>query len=224
MLERAKRKQYVLGIHDRTITQISSGKKAGKWKTYVGNPRKEVLRSTESELFDYLFNYYQAQQHKDMTYKEVFEEFMEYKVNQLNRSKTSIVKYRNVFNRFVYPNIANAKIATITNEKLYTWLQEVVKATRPKPEAFRKLIQQIKSTFDYAVRKRYCSSNPTLDIDIHLYLKDCENVQKLDEEKEFSKAELATLWEDSLKLSSNPRSLMSMMASCTGMRAGDSLV
>lgn len=216
-----KKQLYVRDFHKPAITHIQSGKKAGKWKTYVGNPRKEVVRSTEQEIYDYLFDYYQEQNHYDPTYKDVFNEFVDYKVNQLNRSDRTESAYRVIFNRFTSEKIAGCKIAEITEDMVLEWVSSVAKNFHPKQEAFRKLIQQVNNVFDFGVRKQYCKNNPALYIDINCYLKDCDNTRKADEEKAFSEFEIKSIWESCMKDSHNPRALMALLAICTGMRAGE---
>ena len=61
MITNAK-KTYVADHHSQAITQLHSKNKYkdGNWKTYVnvdGN-RKEVVRKTEEELYEYLYQFY----------------------------------------------------------------------------------------------------------------------------------------------------------------------
>ena len=166
----------------------------------------------EKEIMEFLHSYYEKEFHPEPTYAEVFQELQDYKANQLNRSDRSIYAYENIFHRFTTEAMAKKKIAKITEDMLLLWVKDQVKATRPKPEAFRKWVQQIKGIFDFAIRKKYCTGNPSAVINIHDYLKDCDSTRKAAEDKEFSKEELQKLWDFALTDTKNPRTLMMMMA------------
>ena len=53
-----KAKAFVLARHDATITQLKKGAHAGKYKTYIGTPRRSIMASTYDGLIEKLFKYY----------------------------------------------------------------------------------------------------------------------------------------------------------------------
>lgn len=221
MLKNAKKRQFVQEHHTKAITQISSGKKSGKWKTYVGDPRKEVLRNTEKELIDYLFDYYKNQNRHEPTYADVFEELMDYKLNVLNRDEVTIRDYRCRHNRFASNQIYKCKIIDITETMILHWLKECVQSKTPKIGALKRLIQQASAVFDFAIQKKYCSTNPVRAINPECFYKDCDHSAKTGEEKEFSSEEILKLRTDCENHLDNPRSLMMLLAMETGARAGE---
>ncbi len=220
MLEEAKKRKFVKEHHTRSIVQISSGKKTGRWKTYLGNPRKEVLRNTEKELIEYLYNYYMERDCPEPTYADIFEDLMDYKLNMLNRELKTIKTDRGIFNRFE-SKFAKHKISEITEEMLLEWIREAIADQYPTPNALKRLILQMRNVFDFAVRKRYCAYNPARNIDIGNYAKSCNLNRKSDEDKAFSLEELSALEDDANQHKDNPRALMILLAKETGMRAGE---
>ncbi len=220
MLKNAKKQKFVEERHTKAITQIACGSKAGKWKTYVGEPRREVVRPTKKELLEFLYDYYVEQDNLDPTYAEVFEELMDYKLNMLNRELKTIKTDRGVYRRFNSP-ITQLRISEITEEMVIEWVKEAVASVHPKPNALKRMVLQIINVFDYGVRKHYCDHNPARNIDIANYVKSCDLSKKSDEEKEFSIEELDALEKDALDHTDNPRALMMLLGKYTGMRAGE---
>lgn len=100
-------------------------------------------------------------------------------------------------------------------------LETVCKTTRPKQDALKKVVQYIKATFAFAMKKGYCTSNPAQSADPSDYYKDCDLTRKSAEEKEFSEHELTLLHDDLMKDASNPRALMTLLAMETGMCPGE---
>ena len=75
MITNAKRK-YVTDHHSQAITQLHSKNKYkdGNWKTYVyvdGN-RKEVVRKTEEELYEFLYQFYKDLERTVLTFEDAF--------------------------------------------------------------------------------------------------------------------------------------------------------
>ena len=220
MLKNAKKQKFVEDHHTKAITQIASGSKAGKWKTYVGEPRKEVVRQTRQELLDFLYDYYVTLDKMSPSYAQVFEELMDYKLNMLNRELKTVKTDRGIFKRF-QNDVTQKPISEITEEMLIEWVKEAVSKIKPRPDALKRLVLQMTNVFEYAERKRYCTYNPAKYIDIANYYKGCDLSRKADEDKEFSLEELDAIEEDAKEHIDNPRALMILMAKNTGMRAGE---
>lgn len=215
-----KKKAFVLEHHSRAITRIAKGKWAGRWKTYVGEPRKGVVRTTEEGLYEFLYDYYGRQVQLNATYSDVFERLMEYRRKQLNRSAKTIQTDWNIYKRFKSP-VVDIRLSDITEEQLGEWVRSKVIEISPKPQALRRWLLQMANVFDYGIRTHSCTTNVAVFIDIQNYIKDCDRRKKADEEKEFTDNELQRLTEDAMRHKKNPRAVMLLMAKCTGMRAGE---
>lgn len=172
----------------------ASGYKKGKWKTYIDNQgkRKEVIKATEAELYAALFEHYFALDNKAKTLKDVFRQLVEYKVECLGRTQSTI---ENDERRFSYltPALQNMAIAEISDEDIQKWLTKHFMPTHPKEASLRKRFQLLGQIFDYGVRKKCCFDNPMKYLTVRDYIKDCDLKKKPNEQREFSVEELARL-------------------------------
>ena len=100
--------RYVEENHDREIFYLSS---KDTWRTYVGNPRKEVRRKKWDDMIDYLYRYYKGI--KTTTFREVFDLSQTYRKDCLNRSINTINKDHQVYDRFITDEFGKKDIATI---------------------------------------------------------------------------------------------------------------
>lgn len=221
MMLAKKKKEYVDSVHHAAITQIQKGAKKGRWKTYVGTPRKGVERKSEKDLYDYLYEYYTAKNRKEPTFREVFSERLDFLVKKKNRSENTAGTYWSVYNRFVTKAFGDKPISKITEDDVLEMFRNVTQKNHPKPEALKKAVQHVKATFEFARKQKYCTSNPAVYLDPQDYYKDCDLNKKTDDEKEFSEKELSLLSDDLMKHTDNPRALMGLLAKETGMREGE---
>lgn len=216
----AAKKQYVLNSHTHKITKIRKGKKAGKFKTYVGN-RKEVIRSTESDLIDYLYEYYQSINVKNLPFGSVLDSMLCEIVNEDNRSQHTADTYRNDIRKIFPQSFIDKPINSITESEIKSIIVQQTKDHAPKPERLRKAIQLINRVFAYGVSNQVCVYNPAQYINAKKYLSNCNTKRKQAEEKEFSESELIRIEKDMMKTPTNPRALMALLAKETGMRAAE---
>ena len=224
MATKAKR-NYVNERHTHSISHMTnaSGYKKDKWKTYVGkgkNNRKEIIRKTEDELYDALFDYYMAQENKVQTLTSVFEQLCEYKSDCLSRRSGTISEDIRRFN-MLSPMLQEKLIIEITDEDIQKWIVKEFLPTNPKPTSLKKTLQLISQIFDYGIRKKLCLDNPMKYISINDYMQKCDLAQKSDEEKKFSAEELALIRNDCYETPSDPYALMTLLASYSGLRIGE---
>ena len=223
MISRAK-VNYVKTHHTQAITQLHSTNKYkdGNFKTYVvvDGKRKEVIRKTEDELYQFLYDHYKKQEESNTSFESVFENLMSRKRNELGRSYNTIIDDRRYFS-FLDETIRKKPIASITESDLRTWLVTSYMPTKPKESALRKMLQLLKQIFKYGMSQKLCFTNPADYILYDDYAKDCDLTKKSDEQRAFSQNESAALREDAFAHSENPRSLMRLLAIETGMRIGE---
>ena len=223
MITEAK-KAYVLERHTRAISHMTNAKgyKRNKWKTYIDNlgKRKELIRSTEEELYSALYDYYYALENQPKTLREVFLLMVEYKQECLGRTQSTI---RNDKRRFSYlpKGLQNKAILDITDEDIQRFLIKHYMPTQPKEAALRKMFQLLTQIFDFGIRKKLCFVNPMQHLTVRDYIKDCDHHKKPNECREFSEEELEQLRSYGLANKTNPRALMMLMAMETGMRIGE---
>lgn len=220
-----KIQEYVANHHPYAITCLSSGAKQGYWKTKIKddqhNERRDILRRNEEDLYQYLYKYYQAQAKKARTYKEIFEEYLDYLQVMRNLKAKTLVTYHCTYDRFITPSFGDLYIADITEAQVVTLLNSQCDALHPRAEGFKKFVQQLHGVFRYAIRQGYRNSDPTISVDLACYYRKCDTTRKPAEQKEFSDIEIGLLMNAAEKDLSNPRALLMMLARETGMRAGE---
>ena len=106
------KEKYVATNHKRKISYVES---RGIWRTFVGNPRKEVTRKTKEALIDCLYDYYVKDSLSDSTVMEVFNRRQEYRRNSLNRSSGTIDRDRQAFVRVFDEEFCSFKIRCLTD-------------------------------------------------------------------------------------------------------------
>lgn len=224
MLYQAKR-AYVNERHKRKIYQTHSSNtyKDGKWKTHVFNQdgqRKEIIRKTETELYEALYTFYADKEKQSISMQNVFDQLMDRKMNELSRSSNTIADDKRYFS-YLSEEIREATVISITESDLRSWFVKSYMPRKPKEQALRKMIQLLNQVFSYAIRQKMCKENPAANIVYDDYAKDCDIRKKTNEERAFSARECALLEADALKTIHNPRSLMRLFSMNSAVRAGE---
>lgn len=220
MLFTAK-KEYVNKVHTASITHIEKGTKAGKWKTYVGKPRKEVLRATEKELYEALYSYYAEQEKATYTFDYAKDAWLDYKITNQNRSKKTVKDYRYVLDKFFPESFRKQCLTDITESDVERVFAERAKTLKPKEDTLKKALQYTKAIFQFAIRQKWCSENPAMTVDLSNLYSLCNLQVKTDDEKQFSPEEIDKIKADAFQRRNNPRSLIELMAAETGMRSAE---
>ena len=217
----AVKKRYVLDNHPYAITMIATGNKAGKYKTYVGKPRKEIIRNTEEKLFDFLSDYYLEIEEKKHTFGSLLESMLSDLVDENNRSLQTVSTYSTLLKSMLPDEFLQRPVIEITESEIKTLIVNQTKKLNPKPDRLRKSIQLINRVFLYGVSRHICQNNPAQFLDVNSYLSNCNTKKKKAEEKEFSDEEIELITADMLRTPQNPRALMVLLAIQTGMRRGE---
>jgi integrase len=223
MITRLKRK-FVNDRHKNKVWQMTgaSGYKKDKWKTFVrtNGKRKEILKNSEEEIYDALYEFYKALEEQPKTFREVAESYIQYKKDCLNRT-TATIRLDKQLLGYISDMVGNEPIADVCDEDIKRWLVKDFMPTSPTESRLKKELQFIGQVFEYAIKKRLCYENPIRFISAKDYLCKCKQSWKTDEEKEFSLNELKRIREASEKQFSNPRAQMRMFSMETGLRAGE---
>lgn len=217
------RRNYVAQHHSLSIFQLHSTNKYmdGKWKThiYVNNKRKGVTFKTEDELYEYLYNFYKAQEDAPKTFADVFQVFIAEKKSKGRASKTITEDERRL--SYLSDAILNKPIDTITEDDLRDWIFNQFMERKPKPEGLKKMVQFLSAVFDCGRSKRLCRDNPAEFIDFHDYLHKCNLETKSNEERSFSDEDLERLKESAMKDIKSPHGCMLLVSMETGLRIGE---
>ena len=139
MITNAK-KTYVADHHSQAITQLHSKNKYkdGNWKTYVnvdGN-RKEVVRKTEEELYEYLYQFYKDSERTVVTFEDAFLLLVSRKQDELDRCYNTIADDKRYFS-YIDEKLKKKPLVEITEADLRRWLVKGYLPTKPKETALR---------------------------------------------------------------------------------------
>ena len=223
MTNKEAKKLYVAKMHKQKIFMLQTKDKYhnGNWAThlYVNGKRKVVYKTTEDEIYDYLYDFYKEQDDKTKTFDETFDCFIESKRDR-GRSELTLKEYRR-YHKLIPESIKKEDIALITEEELRKWFVKDFLSRKPKKEAMKKMLQQVKAVFAFGMRKGYCYSNPALNILAEDYYKFCDLSMRSNEQRSFSDEEIAKLREYCLNDRNNPHAAMMLVAMETGMRLGE---
>ena len=154
MITNAK-KTYVADHHSQAITQLHSKNKYkdGNWKTYVnvdGN-RKEVVRKTEEELYEYLYQFYKDSERTVVTFEDAFLLLVSRKQDELDRCYNTIADDKRYFS-YIDEKLKKKPLVEITEADLRRWLVKGYLPTKPKETALRKMLQLIKQVLMHCVK------------------------------------------------------------------------
>ena len=223
-MTKAKAKRiYVSEHHKHNIFQVHTTNKHrnGNWIThvYIDNKRKQVERKTEEELYNYLFDFYRAQEGRPETFDEVFDAFIDDK-RSYGISEASVCEYKRYIG-FISQKIRSKDISLITEDELRKWLINDYLRKKPKKEALKKMLQLLKAIFAFATRNKLCIDNPAQYIIFRDYVKFCDLKTRANEDRSFSIEEIEKLRNYCLKNSNNPHAIVMLVAMETGMRAAE---
>ena len=222
MITRAK-KAYVDNHHKRKISQMHSADKYrnGKWSTYVyvDGKRRMVEKQTEEDIYNYLFDFYKAQEEAPKTFQDVFQLLMDSK-RRNNITEHSIYVDTRYFSR-IDEKIRNKPITDVAEDELRDWLVTDYLPSNPTSEALKKVIQIINQTFRYGQEKHLCRENPANFILYSQYANKCVLSRKTKEEKSFTLEDEERLREYALADRNNPHAVCMLISMETGMRAGE---
>ena len=214
---------YVAQHHKLSIFQLHCQNKYmdGKWKThvYVDGKRKGVTFRTEEETYEYLYDFYKAQEEAPKTFQDVFLLLMDNK-RRNNITEHSIYEDTRYFNR-IHEKIRNKPITEVTEDELRDWLVEDFLPGDETSQSLKKVIQVLNQTFRYGQEKRICRENPANFILYTQYANKCVQSRRSKEEKSFTVEEENRLREYALKDTSNPHAVCMLISMETGMRAGE---
>jgi len=136
-------------------------------------------------------------------------------------SEKTIEEYKRDILKYVPDRMMDRPIIDITESDLREWIVNTVLPAKPKVERFKHLIGYVKGVFEYACDKQYIADNPAGRIRVKSYVSRCAHDDRTDEELFFTSNETKLLQADFKANENNPRALIGLLSSYTGMRAGE---
>ena len=185
------KERFVATNHKRKITYMES---RDLWRTFVGNPRREVTRKTKEALISYLYDYYSKDSLSDSTVMDVFNRSQEYRRDSLNRSANTIVRDRQALIRVFDEDFCSNKIKNLTYESISAYINSRSKALHIKERALQDAVRILHVVFDYAMNTdKIIMVNPVSRIDLNNYYQNCDLSMKSSDEKIFTEDEISLI-------------------------------
>ncbi len=190
-IERMLKESYVKAHHTRKISFLET---RNQWRTYVGNPRKEVKRTEKSDLIDYLYKYYKSREITSSSINDVFERSQDYRQRVLNRSANTIERDRQAFYSFFTPKFLSKSIIFVSDDDIADFVNQRSKELFIKERALKDAMQILNRVFDHAMkREKIIMDNPVMRVDLQNYYQNCDTSMKSSDEKIFTVSEISDI-------------------------------
>ena len=147
-LLKMKEKQLYLEQHDHKIWKGSNG----KWYTYVrcNNKRRLIKKNSLEDLENYIWLYY-SEKDNNPTIKELFTEWISYKMEIGEISKGTYDRYWCDFNRFFSNSVfKQQRIKTVTEADIDIFIRKTLSSFNLTHKAYSNLRTLVIGIFKYA--------------------------------------------------------------------------
>lgn len=189
----ATKREQILKKHPYAITPPST--ESGRWQTCYRDEkgaRKNIKAQSKEELLDKLIPIYFSQSHVDnLTFHELYEEWLEYKITVTN-SPNTIKRHRQHYHKYFESSALHSmKIKKIDELILEQECNRIVKDfDLPRKEwCNAKII--LNGMYAHAVRKKYLTENPMNKVQILVKFR--QVVRKTGKTETYNSEELASL-------------------------------
>ena len=202
--------------------------KDSKWYTYLpsetaSNGRKLLKRSTLDSLNDGIVEHYKKLENEPLI-RNVFQEWIDCKLDYHEIKKQSYDKYTNNFTRFfdceAYP-VADKKIKYITTDELEKFIKTIIAECSLSQKAYSDMRILVNGIFKYAKKKGYTNISITQFMgDLDLSRRAFTKTAKRKEDQIYYEDEISAITEY-LWQRYDIRSLGLLLAFETGVRIGE---
>lgn len=169
------KKLRVLAVHQQKIWQGSGKDK--RWITRIKDAdapqgRRKIQKRTEKELFDYLYDYYfgEEKSYKTCTLKEIYEEWLEYKLATVRRANT-VHRMDTDYNKF-YKNeplsqmIMSTPLISLTPADIKLWSYSLIKKYDLTQKAYYNMSGILRQVYRYLMEKEIINKTPFSSLSI----------------------------------------------------------
>ena len=162
--------QYIREIHDRSVSQMATGRYAGCWQTRLGKGRngsKYVRTRTLEEMLALLAKEYgisaseirRLKGRATPTLSEYFTEWLNWKSDRNGNKTGTVTKNTNDFKKYVEPFLGKLRLDELTTEVLDDWARSVLKRNPMTARRFNTLKIVVTGPLGLAVRENLLSEN-----------------------------------------------------------------
>ncbi len=216
-----KKREDLLSKHPYKIYQG----KDGKWYTYLPSDetgRKMVKRNSKGDIEEKVISYWKKET-ENPTLKELFERWINLKLEYHDICKGTFDRYKKDFKRFFEDesDFSNTRIHDIKSIEIISFLRKAITKYDLTAKAYSNLRTIVYGIFKYAKENEYISWSISQVIgDMDIPKRAFKKVIKEDDEEVFNDEEMQKLIEE---ISKNPDilNLGIMLMLCTGIRVGE---
>jgi len=226
-------------VHKHKITPPK--KPGGRFITYVPDETKpnglrQIRKATMADMFKYLITFYGLEKSvtHDMTFGEMFEEWVEYKKKYIGArnskkglSPSTITRYMIDYEKYVKgTDFDSLSLPAITSPILESFFLQMIEEHTMNDQCAANVFGYFNQAFDYARRSKYISENPMDDIDKQLLLSNCYPAETKDDADQILTLEQMAAFLEEVKRhkTMHPHYMpdyAAEMAVLTGMRVGE---
>lgn len=149
-----KKREYYLSKH---IYQVYQNKN-GQWCTYLPDDTKKRIvkrRNTEKEIQDLIVEFYKSKE-EEPTFKEVFFEWVDEKLELREIGKGTYDRYLNDYKRFFFEtDIESTKFNQITEDDLEIFIRKTIVDKELTQKAYSNFRTLILGTFKHGKKRKY---------------------------------------------------------------------
>lgn len=151
-MDKKERENY-LKLHTHNVWQGSNN---GKWYTYLPEKegRKLVKRTTEDKIHDAIVEHYKSKK-EEPTIDSVFSDWINKKIEDKEISRGTYDRYLNDYKRFFSKEMADIKIASVTEEDLAVFIRQTIIDHQLTHKAYSNFRTLILGIFKFAKQKKY---------------------------------------------------------------------
>lgn len=217
-MEKKERENY-LAQHKYDIWQGSNGRWYTNLPTKKG--RKQVKLSTKEKVQDAIINHYKLQKEEELTIDSIFSGWINQKLERKEISRGTYDRYSNDYKRFFNKEMADTKIASVSEEDLESFIRQTIIGHNLTHKAYSNFRTLILGIFKFAKKKKCTTISITSFVqDLELPKTIFTKVVKNDEAQIYLEDEIPKAIE---YLKSNPTivNLGLLLAFQTGLRCGE---
>lgn len=174
-------------IMNKVITEVHKYKitKCGdRWVTYVPDPhspnkRRQIRKKNQSDLYQYLFDFYTNGQQKDTnnTLSEIFSEWVSYKKNFINKnnryalSPSTIRRYERDWAHYLADtDLARMPVNKLSKSRLEIELSKIIEQHHMSEQCAKNVVGYVAQAVKYAYQNDYITTNLADKIDRRLIM------------------------------------------------------
>ena len=181
-------KDYVLERHKQTITHIENGKKKGFYKTYVGNPRREVCRKTYNALIEELFKLYSGVG-VISTIEGAIEWELEHRRIDLGSQEDTIDTLRYCVRRVLSEEMLKTNVADVTERMVCKRLRKRIKEKHLTYSDVKTTLQVLHGAFRQSIGRHLITADPLVTVKAKACEADCEDNRRPEKSAESIKTD-----------------------------------